>query len=90
MCMENFDRLKNQVFNCGGSKVYSISEIAYTVVETLGNGNIKHIDWPLQYKMVETGDVSLTSDKLYNLLQFRPQYDLGSALAQIKSILSLA
>lgn len=86
-CIKQFEGIKNQVFNCGGTTVYSLADIAYQVVEHLRSGTVVHVDWPDEYKIVETGDVSLNSEKLYSALNFRPNYDLKMALSQIKSLL---
>jgi len=86
-CIEQFERIKNQVFNCGGTTIYSLADIAYQVVESLQAGAVVHVDWPEEYKRVETGDISLNSEKLYSALNFRPYFDLQMALSQIKSLL---
>lgn len=86
-CINYFEKVKNRIFNCGGNRVYSIAEIAYKVLENFQSGSVQHVEWPAEYKIVETGDVTLNSDCLYNALNFRPQYDLEDALLQIKRFL---
>ena len=87
--MNEFDIMKNNVFNCGGLNIYSLSDIAYTVVDRFKSGSVQHVEWPDEYKKVETGDINLNSDKLYSQLGFTPQFDLDGALSDIKSIMSL-
>lgn len=50
------DRATGKTVNLGNGEGTSFKEMVSTVVETVGSGSYKHVEWPEDYFNIETGD----------------------------------
>ncbi|TMF24532.1 MAG: NAD-dependent epimerase/dehydratase family protein, partial [Chloroflexi bacterium] len=61
-------RAEGKIFNVGSGRGVSFLEMAELIVRTARRGSIRHIEWPADAAMVETGDfiaeTSLIADEL--------------------------
>lgn len=75
-------KLKNNIYNLGGTEVRSILEIAEMIVEILG-GKIEFVKWDRRLKKLETGDMVLDSSRLYKKIHYCPEIKLKDYLISI-------
>ncbi|QLG47417.1 NAD-dependent epimerase/dehydratase family protein [Natrinema halophilum] len=70
----------NETFNIGSGTEVSIAELARTVVDTIGSGEIEFVDHPRPYTVDRRcADVS----KLDEVLDFEPEIDLESGIKRL-------
>jgi UDP-glucose 4-epimerase len=79
------DKVDGETLFAVGDDHYSVAQIANTIVECMGSGRVKFIDWPKDKKSVEIGDAILSNKKIKEILNWNPQYDLGSGLLKTKA-----
>lgn len=63
-----------EVFNLGSGYSISFCEMAQTVISVVGNGSIRNIPWPENYKIIEGGDFDCDVTKARTLLNWQPRY----------------
>lgn len=76
------DNLGGEIFNVGGRKARPFVEVAKTVVDVVGKGEVKHVPWPDDYKQVETGDWDFDISKAKNILGWEPQVTLAEGIEE--------
>lgn len=69
-----------EVFNLGTGHSISFLEMAQTVVGMVGNGSIRQVPWPNNYKIIEGGDFDCDVSKVRRLLNWRPEYTLREGI----------
>jgi len=65
-----------QVYNLGSGIGTKFSEMAETIVESVGNGDIEFVEWPENYLNVETGDYVSNISKITSELPWEPTTSL--------------
>jgi len=68
-----------------GDLRYSVKQIAEIIVNIIGTGKVKHIDWPELRKKVEVGDAIIDNSKIKKLLDWEPKYDLSLGIIETKN-----
>ena len=72
-----------EVFNVGSGTSVSLKERVGCVVSTVGNGSIQHVDWPENYKKIETGDSAMDISKLKNKFGWGPKNSLEGGMKKM-------
>lgn len=67
-------------YNVGSGTGTTFAEMVHLVVDTVGSGEVVHIDWPDNYKNVETGDYITDISKLTTELGWQPQVSLQEGI----------
>jgi UDP-glucose 4-epimerase len=62
-----------------------VAEIAEATVQHIGSGSVNFVDWPRERKVVEVGDAIISNQKIKDLLNWSPQYDLQKGLIETKA-----
>lgn len=68
------------VFNLGSGIGTEFSEMANLVVETVGSGSIKQIDWPPKYNNIETGNYISNVNKAKSFVGYQASIDLKTGI----------
>ena len=66
------DKASGEIFNVGSGTGTKFKDMVETIVETVGRGKIKYVQWPSDYLNVETGDYITDITKLKNYLNWSP------------------
>ena len=74
--IEDVETIKNSTYNLGGREIISLVDIANTVISVFGKGRIVFKEWPKEYLAIETGDLYLDSTKIYDAVNYIPQFTL--------------
>ena len=74
-----------EVFFAAGDDEYSVSDFAAKVVELIGDGSVKHVEWPEAWRDLDVGDVSISNARIKALLGWRPRTTLDEGLEKTKS-----
>ncbi len=65
--------VQQQIYNLGSGKGISLKHMAQTIINSIGKGKIKYINWPKKYKEVETGSYITNLKKINKELGFSPK-----------------
>jgi UDP-glucose 4-epimerase len=71
-----------RVYNLGGSAPISLYELACTIVELAGKGDVRLVPWPEDRKKIDIGDVYSSYSRIETELGWRPTTPLRAGLAQ--------
>lgn len=63
----------------------SVAEIAHATVKYIGNGCVKHVQWPDGRKSIDIGDAVISNKKIKSLLDWAPKYDLKTGLTTTRA-----
>lgn len=74
-----------EVLFAAGDSEFPIVEFAQTVVEVMGQGEVRHIPWPGDWAKMDVGDVALSNAKIKGMLSWRPKTDLREGLRRTKA-----
>ena len=74
------DKASGEIFNVGSGTGTKFKDMVETIVETVGGGKIKNVQWPSDYLNVETGDYITDITKLKNYLKWSPGFDLSDGI----------
>lgn len=77
-----------EVFFLAGDQHYSVTDIAAKTVSFMGAGQVDHIPWPEQRKMIDVGDAVITNAKLKSAVKWQPHESLDSGLGKTHSFYS--
>ena len=77
------DNVNGQAVFAVSDNHYSLAEIATATAENIG-GRIKFVAWPPERKVVDIGDAVISNQKIKELLNWRPQYDLSTGLKKTR------
>jgi len=78
-------RAVGEVFFAVGDEHFSVAQIAQTIVEYLGTGRVRFIEWPSARKDIEVGDAVLSNKKIKETLGWYPQWTFGQGLLATKA-----
>jgi UDP-glucose 4-epimerase len=77
---------RNEVFNVGGGAELTIHELAETVVDSVGNGDVTFIDHPRPYTVKRRcSDISKAVDRL----GYEPRYTIDNGIRQLSEEIAL-
>ena len=71
---------KTKVYNVGSGVGTKFIDMVNTIVNIVGKGKIKHVEWPKNYENVETGDFYADISRIKNELNWKPSTSLESGL----------
>lgn len=69
-------RATGEVFNIGHHRDHSLLEIAETVVEAAGGGEVVHAPWPKRHERIAVGSYRSDYGKAARMLGWEPRWDL--------------
>lgn len=76
------EKSKGQVYNIGSGQGTKFIDMAKTVVEVVGKGNVINQTWPKDYETVETGDYVTDISKIQNHTSWVPEISLKEGLTK--------
>jgi UDP-glucose 4-epimerase len=76
------DVANGRVYNLGGPAPVSLYELACTIVELAGRGDVRLVPWPEERKKIDIGDVYSSYARIEAELNWRPAVPLRDGLAQ--------
>jgi len=79
------DRTDGEIFFAVGDQHYSVAQIAEATVQHMGSGKVKFVDWPKGRKSIDVGDAIISNQKIKEVLNWAPQYDLKSGLIKTRA-----
>lgn len=74
------DKANGEVFNLGSGYSIPFHEMAQTVISVVGDGYLKNIPWPENYKIIEGGDFDCDISKANIMLDWSPKYSLNEGI----------
>ena len=66
----------------------SVAEIAREITREFRGGRITYVEWPDERRRIEIEQVRFSSERLRELIDWRPSYDFKEGLARTKAIMS--
>lgn len=63
---------------------HSIVEFANMVVETVGKGTVRHVEWPVEWVNLDVGDVAISNSKIKSILGWRPRIPIREGLERTR------
>jgi len=78
------EKSNGETFFAVSDEHYSVAQIAEAIVQYMGSGKVRFVEWPPGRKSVEVGDVIISNQKIKEVLGWTPQYDLKSGLIRTK------
>ena len=72
-----------RIFNVGSGRGVSFLEMAEHIVKTAGRGHVKHIDWPADAAIVETGDFVADISLIAEHLAWKPIIPFESGIDDV-------
>ena len=69
-----------EVYNLGYGESVMFKDMVHMIVDIVGSGKIKHIKWPEDYELVETGHFKVCVGKLSTLIDWKPKYSLHEGI----------
>jgi UDP-glucose 4-epimerase len=76
------DAANGHVYNLGGPAPVSLYDLARTIVELAGRGDVRCVPWPADRKKIDIGDVYSSYARIEAELGWRPTTPLREGLAQ--------
>ncbi len=72
-----------QIFNVGSGRGVSFIEMAEHIIRVAGRGRVKHVEWPADAAMVETGDFVADTSLIAGLLGWQARIPLESGIEDV-------
>ena len=72
--------LKTRVYNVGSGVGTKFIDMVNTIVNIVGKGKIKHVEWSKNYENFETGDFYADISRIENELNWKPSISLENGL----------
>ena len=72
------------LFACGDNE-YPIIEFARIVIQVIGKGTIKHVEWPADWVNLDVGDVSISNKKMRTMTGWCPRIDIRDGLERTRN-----
>jgi UDP-glucose 4-epimerase len=72
-----------QIFNVGSGRGVSFVDMAGHVIRYAGRGRLKHVDWPADAALVETGDFVADTSLIAKLLGWKARIPLESGIEDV-------
>ncbi len=69
-----------QLYFLGSRENTAFRAMVEQVIETVGSGSIRFVDWPKNYERVETGDVLIDTSKIRNAIGWEPTVSLKEGI----------
>ena len=79
------DKTDKETFFVVGDQHYSVAQIAEATVKYIGSGKVTFVAWPKDRKAIEVGDAIISNQKIKEILNWSPEYDLKKGLLQTKA-----
>jgi len=79
------DNALGKVLFASGDGEHSIVEFAHMVVETMGQGAIRHVPWPEEWLNLDVGDVAVSNARIKELLGWRPTTSIVQGLEKTRA-----
>jgi UDP-glucose 4-epimerase len=76
------DVANGRVYNLGGPAPISLYDLACTIVEIAGKGDVRLVEWPEDRKKIDIGDVYSSYARIETDLGWQPTTPLRTGLAQ--------
>ena len=76
------DACNGEVFNVGGDRPISHSELTTLLIDRAGTGSVQHVDWPSEQKSIDIGSFYADSSKFTRTTGWAPTVALGDGLAR--------
>ena len=70
------------VYNLGGTAPISLYDLACTIIELAGHGDVRLVPWPEERKKIDIGDVYSSYARIENDLGWRPTVPLRDGLSR--------
>ena len=77
------EKSENQVFFAAADRQYTIAEIAQEISKVIG-GKVRFVEWPRDREVIEIGDAVISNEKIKQVLNWTPRYDLESGLVRTR------
>ncbi len=74
------DAANGRVYNLGGPTPISLYDLACTIVELAGRGDVRLVPWPEERKKIDIGDVYSSYARIESELDWRPAVPLRAGL----------
>ncbi|MDR3574516.1 MAG: GDP-mannose 4,6-dehydratase [Anaerolineaceae bacterium] len=78
------EQMNGSTFFAVGDEHFSISEIAQTIINSIGKGSVVHIPWPNDRKSTEAGDVMLSNARIKKILGWQPQETFSKGMEKTR------
>lgn len=75
---------RGETYFVAGDDHFSVAEIAQATVEIMGQGELRHVDWPTERKATDFGDAVISNAKIKQHIGWSPQHDLRAGLLQTR------
>jgi UDP-glucose 4-epimerase len=72
-----------RIFNVGSGRGVSFLEMAELIIRAAGRGRVKHVDWPADAALVETGDFVADTSLIADCLGWKARIQLESGIADV-------
>lgn len=83
----NERKLIGQIFFAVHTEHYTVKQIAQEIIKIFSNGSIEMIPWPDIRRRIEIDKLQISGKKLYQLLHWKPRFNLQEGLEKTKSII---
>ena len=80
-------RLVGEVFFAAHDEHLSVAEVASTIVDVLGRGSVRHIEWADQRRRIEIDSVRISSARLRAITGWRPSCSFREGLERTRAVL---
>jgi UDP-glucose 4-epimerase len=74
------EEANGQIFNLGGERAYSLTELAQMCVKVYGKGEFATRTFPADRKRIDIGDYFADYTKISTVLEWKPVYNLEDGL----------
>jgi UDP-glucose 4-epimerase len=71
-----------EIINLGSGYSSEFGEMVYNIIRIVGSGEIKYVDWPVNYERIETGNFQVDISKLKSLTGWAPSVTLEQGIRQ--------
>ena len=72
-----------KIYNVGSGHGVSFVEMAEQIIQAAGRGHLKHVDWPADAALVETGDFVADTSLIAKELSWKPKIPLESGIQDV-------
>jgi UDP-glucose 4-epimerase len=78
------DKTDGEVYFAVSEGQHSVAEIAESIVEGIGKGRVRHIEWPKDREAIEIGDAVISNKKITDALGWAAHHTLKSGLVETR------
>ena len=78
------DAAQGEVLFAAGDEEFTIAEFARMVVQSVGRGEVRHVDWPEEWVTLDVGDVSISNARIKSMLDWQPTVGIEEGLARTR------